>query len=106
MKSNRGVTVGQKVRDVEGNDLGRVRSLYETGFASARGFPLLFRQDFVLRYEDVRGESDGVLVVARGPGDVYALATGELPASWKVEAAPGMPEVATPSEGARVRGSA
>jgi len=104
MRSNRGVTVGQHVRDVEGNDLGRVRSLYATGFASARGFPWLFRQDFVLRYEDVRGEKDGVLVVSRAPGDVYALAAGELPASWKVEAAPGMPSAATPTEGAQVNG--
>ena len=106
MRSNRGVTVGQQVRDLEGNDLGRVRSLYATGFASARGLPWLFRQEFVLRYEDVHGVSDGVLVVARAPGDVYALAAGELPASWKVEAAPGMPEAATPSEGAQVNGKA
>jgi len=104
MRSNRGVTVGQRVRDVEGNDLGRVRRLYATGFAAARGFALLFREDFVLRYEDVRGEKDGALLVSRAPGDVYALAAGELPESWKIDAKPGMPSAATPSEGAQVNG--
>jgi hypothetical protein len=102
MKEHRGVRIGQRVRDVEGNDLGRVDALYAWGFAVVKGFPLLFRDDRVLRYEEVRPSTDGTLRVARAPGDIFTLAAGELPASWKVEAKPGMPSAATPSEGAGV----
>jgi hypothetical protein len=106
MNEHRGVKLGQRVRDMEGNDLGRVSNLYAWGFAVVKGFPLLFRDDRVLRYEEVRESRDDALVVSRGPNDIFTLAAGELPASWKVEAKPGMPEAATPSEVARVLGRA
>ncbi len=93
-----GVRIGQSVRDLDGKDLGRVKALYDGGFLAVKGPPLLFRQDHVLRYDEVRGERDGALVVARSDRELLELARGELPATWRVPVPPGFPSAATPSE--------
>jgi hypothetical protein len=93
-----GVRVGQLVRDVHGKVLGKVTRLYDRGFEVARGFPILFRNVSVLRYDEVRGERDGAIVVARSDEDLLTLAGGELPPSWRVPAPPGFPTAAAPPE--------
>ncbi len=93
-----GVRLGQSVRDLDGKDLGRVKALYEESFLAVKGPPLLFRRDHVLRYDEVRGERDGALVVARSDRELLELARGELPATWRVPVPPGFPSAATPSE--------
>ena len=98
MTERNGVRLGQRVRDAEGKDLGRVDRLYDEGFEVARGFPILFRRVEVVRYEEVRGQRDGALVVARSGRDVFDLAEGGIPRSWRVPAPPGYPAAATPSE--------
>jgi hypothetical protein len=98
MEERNGVRIGQRVRDVEGNDLGRVDALYEQGFSIVKGFPILFRRDLVARYEEVRGERDGALVLARSDRDVFDLAAGGVPPSWTVPTPPGYPPIAAPPE--------
>jgi hypothetical protein len=93
-----GVRVGQRVVDVDGDSLGRVDELYETGFSVVKGLPLLFRKDFVARYEEVREVRGEELVLARSKRDLFDLACGEIPPSWRVEARPDQPAAATPSE--------
>jgi hypothetical protein len=94
-----GVRVGQPVRDVDGRNLGRVTRLFDWGFEVGRGFPILFRSSWVVRYDEARGLRDGALVVARSDQDLYTLAAGGVPASWRVPAPAGFPTMATPSEG-------
>ncbi|WP_041448555.1 hypothetical protein [Anaeromyxobacter sp. Fw109-5] len=98
MKERNGVRVGQRVRSVDGKSVGRVVELFDEGFAVQRGFPILFRKDFVFRYDEVRGTRDGALVVARGERDLFQLARGELPASWRIPAPSGFPTAAAPAE--------
>jgi hypothetical protein len=93
-----GVKVGQRVRDLDGRPLGKVTRLFRDGFAAQRGLPILFRHDYVLRYEEVRGVRDGELVVARSERDLHALAAGAVPPSWRVPVPPDFPPAATPPE--------
>ena len=99
LEERNGVRVGQPVRDVDGKNLGRVARLFDWGFEVARGFPILFRSSWVVRYDEARGVRDGALVVARSDQDLYTLAEGNVPASWRVPAPAGYPTMATPSEG-------
>jgi hypothetical protein len=99
LSERNGVRLGQPVRDVDGKVLGRVAHLYAMGFEVARGFPVLFRQSWVVRYDEVRGVRDGALVIARSKADLYTLASGGVPSSWKVPAPAGFPSIATPPEG-------
>jgi hypothetical protein len=98
MDERYGVRKGQSVRSLDGEDLGRVAELYDWGFAVQKGFPILFRQDTVVRYDEVRGERDGAVVVARSSTDLLDLAAGEIPPSWRVPVPHGFPAAATPSE--------
>ncbi len=99
MQSERcGVRMGQRVRDLDGTSLGRVTGLYDWGFATRRGPPILFGRDFVVRYEEVRGVRDGAIVVARTSRDLEELAAGELPASWRIPVPHRFPSAATPAE--------
>lgn len=98
MRERNGVKRGQRVRDLDGTPLGRVTALYDWGFKISKGFPILFRKDFVARYDEVRGVRDGDLVIARSRRDLFDLAWGELPPSWRVPAPPGFPAAATPGE--------
>ncbi|ACG75110.1 conserved hypothetical protein [Anaeromyxobacter sp. K] len=93
-----GVRIGQAVRDLDGRPLGRVDALYEWGFRVVKGFPILFRQEQVLRYDEVRGERDGALVVARSEAALLQLAGGEIPDIWRVPTPHAFPAAATPSE--------
>ena len=102
LEERNGVRLGQPVRDVDGKDLGRVTTLYDEGFEVARGFPILFRSSWVVRYDEARSASDGVLVVARSDRDLLTLARGGVPPSWRVPAPEGFPDVATPPEGREV----
>jgi hypothetical protein len=104
MDERNGVRVGQRVRDVEGRDLGRVARLFESTFEVRKGFPILFADDRVLRYDDVRASEGDALVVSRADGDLFTLAAGGLPDSWRVGTASGFPSAATPSEGSRLLG--
>lgn len=97
LRERNGVRLGQRVRDLDGKALGRVTRLHDWGFTVQRG-ALLFRRDFVVRYEEVRDLRDGVLVVARSGEDLFALARGGIPPSWRVPAGDGLPPVATPPE--------
>ncbi|HET8540989.1 MAG TPA: hypothetical protein VFL83_14040 [Anaeromyxobacter sp.] len=98
MRERSGVRLGQRVVDADGKDLGRVRRLYGWGFAVTRGLPVLFRRDHVIRYDEVRGAREGALVVARSERDLFDLAAGRIPRSWRVPAPPGYPAAATPAE--------
>lgn len=98
MKERNGVRVGQRVRDLDGRPLGRVKELFDWGFAVEKGFPVLFRSDHVLRYDEVRGTRDGALVIARTQRDLVDLSSGQLPASWRIPAPVGFPRAATPGE--------
>ncbi len=98
MTERNGVRIGQRVRDVEGRNLGRVRALYEWGFAISRGFPILFRRDWVARYDEVRGVRGGALVLARSDRDLLDLAEGKVPSAWRIPTPPDYPALATPSE--------
>jgi hypothetical protein len=97
MKERNGVELGQRVRDLDGKDLGRVKALHDWGFRVAKGF-LLFRRDAVARYDEVRGVRDGALVLARSARDLDELAAGRIPPSWRIPAPPDFPSAATPSE--------
>ena len=98
MHERNGVRIGQRVRDLDGNDLGRVTRLYEQGFAAMKGFPILFRKDIVARYDEVRGVRNGEIVLARSARDLEDLAAGEVPPSWRVPVPPDFPPIATPPE--------
>jgi hypothetical protein len=102
MKERNGVRVGQRVKDLDGRDLGKVTRLHAWGFETVKGLPVLVRDEHVFRYEDVRPSQDGTIVVARGADDVYTLAEGRLPPSWKAGVREGFPSAATPSEAARL----
>ncbi len=103
MTERNGVRLGQRVRDADGKDLGRVTKLHGWGFAVRKGFPILFHEDSVVRYDEVRGLRDGALVVARSDRDLEELAAGAIPRSWRIPAPPGYPTAATPSEAQQVR---
>src|SRR5512133_3582751 len=98
MKELNGVRLGLRVRDADGKDLGKVTKLYAWGFEGTRGFPVLFRKDRVVRYDEVRGVREGALVIARSDRDLLELAAGGIPRSWRVPSPPGYPSAATPSE--------
>jgi hypothetical protein len=98
MAERNGVRVGQQVRDLDGRSLGRVTRLFPDGFATRKGLPFLIREDFVLRYDEVRGVRDGALVVARSSSDLLDLSAGYIPPSWRVPVPPGFPKAATPPE--------
>src|SRR5512138_71498 len=98
MDERRGVRIGQRVRDARGKDLGKVTDLYDWGFAVSKGFPVLFREDRVARYDEVRGVRDGALVVARTDDDLEALALGGIAPSWQIPTPPHFPRAATPAE--------
>ena len=106
MEERDGVRVGQRVCDLDGRSLGRVRELYDGGFAVVKGFPLLFRTDLVARWDEVRELRDGVVVLARSRRDLFELAGGGIPPAWRVSAPPGQPTAATPSEARLVGGGA
>jgi hypothetical protein len=93
-----GVRLGMRVRDVDGKSLGRVDALYDSGFSVLKGLPILFRSDFVARYDEVRELRGDELVLARSSRDLFTLARGEIPPAWRVSAAPDHPTAATPSE--------
>jgi hypothetical protein len=98
VQERNGVRVGQHVVDVDGEALGRVDELYESGFSVVKGLPILFRTDFVARYDEVREARGDELVLSRSKRDLFDLARGELPRSWRVPAPPDLPASATPSE--------
>ncbi len=103
MQERNGVQLGQRVRDLDGTSLGRVTRLYESGFAVQRGPAILFRRDLVVGYDEVRGVRDGDLVIARSPRDLFELAAGRVPPSWRIPAPPDFPTAATPAEARYVR---
>ncbi len=98
MLDRNGVRLGQRVRDLDGHDLGKVTRLDEWGFEVTKGFPILFHDDLVARYDEVRAIEDGEIVLARSSRDLQDLAAGELPPSWRVSAPPDYPDAATPAE--------
>lgn len=98
MRERNGVRIGQPVRDLDGKPLGQVDRLYESAFRVVKGFPILFRQEQVLLYEEVRAERDGELVVARSDRALFQLAEGGIPDIWRIRTPPSMPGAATPSE--------
>ena len=102
MQERNGVRIGQPVRDLDGTPLGRVTRLHDWGFEARRGLSL-FRRDLVARYDEVRGVRDGALVLARSRGDLFDLAAGGLPPSWRVPVPPDFPSAATPGEARFVR---
>jgi hypothetical protein len=97
MERRHGVRRGQRVRDLDGTPLGRVKRLTPWGIEISKGF-LLFRKDLVARYDEVRGVRDGELILARSSRDLFALAAGELPPSWRIPAPHEFPIAATPAE--------
>jgi len=103
MRERNGVRLGQRVRDLDGTPMGRVTRLYDAGFAVRKGLPILFRRDFVARYDELRGVRDGELVIARSRRDLLDLASGGLPSSWRVPAPADFPTAATPSEACALR---
>lgn len=105
MNERNGVRVGQRVKDLDGKDLGKVTRLHAQGFETVKGLPVLIRDEHVFRYEDVRPSADGTLLVARGEQDVFTLAEGRLPPSWKATSREGFPSAATPSEASRLLSS-
>ncbi|BDG02780.1 hypothetical protein [Anaeromyxobacter oryzae] len=96
-RERNGVQLGQRVRDLDGKDLGRVTSLYGWGFEVAKGF-MMFRRDQVIRYDEVRGVRDGAVVVARSDRALFELAAGEMPGIWRIRVPPDFPAAATPPE--------
>jgi hypothetical protein len=104
MNERNGVRVGQRVKNLDGTDLGKVTRLHAQGFETVKGLPVLVRDEHVFRYEDVRPSADGTLVVARGANDIFALAEGKLPPSWKAASRDGFPVAATPLEASGLSG--
>jgi hypothetical protein len=104
IRERNGVRVGLHVKDLDGNSLGRVTRLHESGFDMEKGLPLLFRQDFVATYDEVRGVKDGVLVLGRTKNAIFDLAGGTLPPNWRAAETPrpGFPTAATPREGSQL----
>jgi hypothetical protein len=98
MRERNGVRMGQRVVNVDGKSLGRVVGLYDWGFAVRWGLPVLWRRDFVLRYDEVRGVRDGALVAARSSRDLDELAAGDVPPSWRIRTPSEYPAIATPAE--------
>jgi hypothetical protein len=90
------------VRDLDGKSLGRVTALYDDGFHVLGGFPILFRRDLVARYDEVRSERDGALVLARSERDFLELGAGGVPPAWRIPAPPDYPAAATPAEARHV----
>jgi hypothetical protein len=103
MQDRNGVRLGQPVRDLDGRSLGRVTRLFEQGFATRKGLPVLFRRDYVVRYDEIRGVRDGELVIARSSRDLFDLNAGEMAFSWRVPVPPDFPSAATPSEAGFLR---
>ena len=97
-RERNGVRLGMRVRDVDGRSLGRVKRLYEAGFAARKGLPLLIGQDAVVLYDEVRAIEGGAVTVARSASDLLVLAAGGVPRSWRVSAPRPLPRVATPAE--------
>jgi hypothetical protein len=103
IRERNGVRVGLKVKDLDGQSLGRVTRLFESGFDFEKGLPLLFRQDFTATYDEVRGVKDGVLLLARTKDSLLDLAHGVLPTSWRASAMKdGFPTAATPREASQL----
>lgn len=100
MRERNGVSTGQPVRDLDGTSLGKVVRLYAWGFLARRG---LFGREFVVRYDEVRAVRDGALVVARSARDLFDLAAGGVPDSWRIPTPPPFPTAATPAEARDVR---
>ncbi len=98
MRERNGVSIGQGVVDLDGTSLGRVVALYAWGFKARRGLPILSRREHVIRYDEVRGVRDGALLVSRSRRDLFDLAAGEVPRSWRIPTPPAFPAIATPSE--------
>jgi len=94
IRERNGVRIGQRVRDAEGRSLGRVDALYESGFSVVKGFALLFRKDLVAGYDEVLESRGGELVLARSSGDLFSLARGEFPPSWRNASATRAPAAA------------
>jgi hypothetical protein len=103
VRERNGVRLGQPVRDVDGTSLGKVVRLFDWGFATRRGLPVLSRGTWVLRYDELRGLRDGVLVVSRSRRDLFELAAGEIPHAWRIPTPPTFPTAATPAEASFVR---
>jgi hypothetical protein len=103
MNERNGVRIGQRVKDLDGTDLGKVTRLDAQGFETVKGWPVLVRDERVFRYEDVRPSADGTLVVARGANDIFTLAEGKLPPSWNAASRAGFPVAATPFEASRLK---
>jgi hypothetical protein len=85
MRERNGVQLGQRVHDLDGQYVGRVKRLYDWGFEIARGFPILFRRGTVARYDEARDARDGRLVLARSRHDLFDLAAGDVPRSWRID---------------------
>ncbi len=98
LRESNGVRLGLRVRDLDGKDLGRVKRLYDWGFAIEKGFPILFRRDTVATYDEVRGFSGDVLTLARSDQALFDLAEGGVPSIWRLPVPHGYPAVATPAE--------
>jgi hypothetical protein len=103
MRERNGVRLGQKVRDLDGKPLGKVTALYDWGFSVVKGLPFLVRSDHVVRYDEVRAVRDGELVVARSSRDLFELAAGDIPSSWRIPVPPDYPAAATPPEARLLR---
>jgi hypothetical protein len=99
-RERNGVSLGQPVRDLDGTSLGRVRRLLDWGFEARRTF---IGRNYVVRYDEVRAVRDGTLVVSRSRRDLFELAAGGIPASWRVPAPPAFPTAATPAEARELR---
>lgn len=97
-RERNGVRVGQRVRDVEGKDLGKVTDLYEWGFGVEKGLPILFRRDTVATYDEVRGVDGDVVTIARNGDALQQLAHGGMPPSWRIPVPRDFPASATPGE--------
>jgi hypothetical protein len=97
-RERNGVRLGQPVRDLDGTSLGRVVRLFDWGFQTRRGLPILSRGQHVVRYDEVRAVREGALVVSRSGRDLLELAAGEIPHAWRIPTPSAFPTAATPSE--------